>query len=306
MRNLCVRKKCDGMSWVGVVGVIAGLVLLVAILLPVIGERHDHAIPPNFASRMQLHNLSMAIEEYHMIFKSYPGYFDESDLVGHWLTSTENLVLSMLGGVARVDDVGVTHLVSSGLDIDGYTIDLDDIGKGPVNLVDGGFYGALFAIYPDEIAAVKGVLGGDNDIPEMVDVVRGVPILYYRFGKRGDGGPLVADTFETGARVASGSNHAYFSSTLTTASGEKISQAGVSLIDPNDPTIDANANLALILKNQKLGVIAGGYALISPGPDGIYFAKSQNTNAPKEGPGAGVYTEGGDFDDIVLIGGWED
>ena len=104
------RRAPRGFSLVELMVVILIIGLLAAILIPVIGKMRQAAFKTDTAA--QLNAIRMACESYHGMFKAYPGIFGDQDIYNHsnipsginhsgqnYVTGTENLVLSLLGGI---------------------------------------------------------------------------------------------------------------------------------------------------------------------------------------------------------------
>lgn len=341
VRNERSRKGFTLVELVIVIGIIA---LLMGILVPVVSKVRVSG--QMAASNAQLRNLSMAITEYHTTFKAYPGYFNEEKFQDDTdFTSTENMTLSLLGGAKHVDDdfdnrSNLPDMANEkSPNPQDYNVDLTDIGKGPKNSVSRRSYGAFYAYQADEVAVIQKNDETHNNMPELVDKVTGLPILYYRFRS----GSQVNGVYNSNQRyrVAINVNDAYLSdgdpstnygSILKTAAGDQYPQWGSSLIHANSPDFDDDKrldNFATIFRNNKLSdpitthlypdgdnnpnsgggdIITGGYALIAPGPDGIYFNEKHNVYRSPNGEDdldlpATTYNKQDTFDDIVIIGG---
>jgi type II secretory pathway pseudopilin PulG len=312
-----------------VVGIIA---LLTAIVVPV--TKNVIAAGQRAASTAQLRNIEMAIIQYQQTFKAAPGFFREEEFEGsNNFTSTENLVLSLIGGAKDVNDdfgrrasgVPDMNAIKGGQTVK-YNVDLEDLGKGPVNALNGRSYGAFYAYTPEELGTVQRLNGPNNNMPELLDTSTGMPILYYRFRKAEPGQALVVDQFSNQRRrVAVDCNNYYIAEDLQSATGEEYpNDAEVSMIHPN--VSERENNFARIFRDNKLSeplknhinsdsvshddpnvagsgnVISGDFALVSPGPDKVYFNKLLNRYLIP-GRDNESYNPQDSLDDIVMIGG---
>jgi len=235
------------------------------------------------AERAQLHALNAACVEYELTFGQLPGYFADEALPEMGLSSTENLALSLLGGVTTGADGEPV-------------VDVNLMGGGPVHhvgLKDEKKYGAFVAVRANEFGAAPGDLNGGN-APEFLGAVTGLPILYLR--DRGGEGPPAAET-KGGRVLRSGVSPYTDANALANRDGEKYNQAKRSLL-----ALGGEGNLGWIVSAQRAqtpGAGSGsGTLLISPGPDMVYFDRAQiDTHAIPDAD-----TAVNAFDDVVLSG----
>jgi prepilin-type N-terminal cleavage/methylation domain-containing protein len=201
------RRDSRGFSLVELMVVILIIGLLGAILIPVISKMKQSAYKTDTTA--QLNVISMACQSYYSTFKSYPGLFSDQDIYSHtqwnrqdrigipsgithsgdnYVTGTENLVLSLMGGV-RLD-------IKSASDTDPNAIYDDTIienGKGVSNLnLRSPKNLAIFLENGEKMlpSGWKGMgnftdTGGnvakDTNLPELVDrYSEPLPILYLR------------------------------------------------------------------------------------------------------------------------------
>ena len=195
----------SGFSLVELMVVILIIGLLGAILLPVIGKMKQAAYKTDSAA--QLNVIRMACESYHGMFKAYPGLFSDVDIYGHkpwnrqdrvgipgginhsgqnYVTGTENLVLSLMGGVKLKSD-----LVDVEFQPD---VGQGGLGAGPYNLnprnpkqlgllIEGGdkMLPDGWRTGPQNFTDTGGKVAQDTNIPEFVDrYSEPLPILYLR------------------------------------------------------------------------------------------------------------------------------
>ncbi len=308
-----------GFTLVELLVVIAIIALLIGILLPALSAVRSRA--RNLARRAQLESISQACEAYAQDFGAYPGYFGNSVLNDSTalksLTSTENLVISLLG---RIDDSASSPVYT----FNGKKIDLDSIGNGP-RTDAGQVYGAYFSPKEGELQEVTNTLSPDNDadsigesegMRELVDADSGMPILYFRArpgksrpaswkGNPDDDGALDGTTVQDYLNVPN----------LTNADGEQFDQSGEAMLSPgfygggsSGLTKAANVLARLSINvalsdtsdgvNDNNDVLSGAFLLINPGEDGIYLSTEDLGKDTIENQ-----ADLEDFDDVWVTGG---
>ena len=298
-----------GFTLIEVLVTIAIIITLIGILVPVLSSARDRG--RQVASRAQLNGISAAIESYASTLNTYPGYFDDATLETNNtnFTSTENLVLSLMGGVT-------TSLSESGQDrtitVNGkdHKLFYTRIGSGPTP-ASGRKMDAFYSAKPEELHALTD--GSSQAMPEFVDATTGMPILYYRVSARGQKPVSQLPGDNPMGKIHLDLNELYLDKTLTSQTNDGYDQT-LSLLTPS--RTNAINNLAWIVTSPKLSdvplttpastdanddnpdIIAGKYVLIAPGPDGIYFNADDNNGADITD-----YKQLGSFDDIVHIGG---
>lgn len=318
-----------GFTLIELLVVIVIILVLIGILVPALSSSRNTA--RRVASQSQLKGISAAIESYATTFNSYPGHFSDDQLVNDigtdQLSSTENLLLSLSGGISQDPatanrPVTTTFTVTnaSGGNENWYYRD-QEVGGG-LRMKNGRRVDAFYSAKPEEIAAVS-TKSGTNAVREFVDTTTGLPILYYRANARGSvpvgplGGasagkfhrPLNEEYLEADDvnPLTNGDRsfvQLYKSPDYTNGS---LLSSGASSPDDNMAWIVTNSKLSNIASaaggeaNEPDDVVAGKYVLISPGIDGIYFSAQQlgdGTTTTITG-----YDQLGGFDDVVHIGG---
>ncbi len=201
-----MRHKSRAFTIIEMLVVVVIITALVAILLPVFASLRKTA--RKNASRAQIVGLAAVCTEYKLQQKFAPGFVSDDELSkgGVWdkFTSTENLVLSLLGGVvakgkATSPATGFT-MADLGTDAAQFDIDIDAIGSGPQmfqkdNLTNVRPFGAYYSPKPGELVTIDGTTGNDNNMPELVDMPsEGMPILYLRRGDSKGERPVRDDT----------------------------------------------------------------------------------------------------------------
>jgi prepilin-type N-terminal cleavage/methylation domain-containing protein len=308
---MCCRKRRarerTAFTLVELLVVITIIALLLGILLPALSAVRSRA--KNVAARSFLKSLSTASVTYQADFSAYPGYYSEDEINGsntwHDFTSTENLVISLLGGIA---DTGTgTGWTPTGVPASPQ-IFVDDIGIGP-KLASGRTKDAYFSPKTGELATVTGNnFSSDNNVPEFIDPVSGQPVLYFRARSAGTQPVTLNTAAGTFNRLP---NVAYINSNITGSNGESRDQRNKSAISnvAVGSQSQADENLAWLAVSTQLtdtvnangnetsDVVAASMLFVAPGKDGIYLAIDQigTTNIDSEDDLDGA-------DDIWLTG----
>ncbi len=250
----------NGLTLPEVLVILILIVILIAILLPAL-PRHRYA--PKVISQSQVNVLSTACESYIVQFRHAPGYLPDSyfnPTTAKTFTANENVVLSLLGGIVKVSDRGM-DVVPPPVDFPSdVKIDVNNIGGGSFC---GHIYGAFYSPKATELAAVKGTVDPDNNMFKFVDVVSGVPILYYRFPANAK----VKDWYD-GTSVGRMANSNFFDAGMLKG---WYSQKTSLLRSPYDP-MDI---LGTAINPSRQPQTQEGFLFTSPGLDGIYFAAEQ-------------------------------
>lgn len=166
--------------------------ILIAILIPTISSVRKSAMKTDTANLIS--QISSAITRYYQDFNAYPGVFSNSEILnetyrvasdgdtidgtGDPITMTENLVLSLLGGIKIV---GSNHVFDKSLTLS---------AAGATSLSDAApkRYSAYMSVREGVLSAGKMADSGipdmsDSSIPEFVDTwpqADQMPILYMR------------------------------------------------------------------------------------------------------------------------------
>jgi type II secretory pathway pseudopilin PulG len=311
------------------------IVLLIGILLPALAKALGNAKRSQTSSTLQ--EFAKAIEAFQQEFGYYPGIVPEDVLASDpRISSTENAILHLMGGAVGEDDPNYGSFTTGWtvitLGTGGKTFSLKvngfEIGKGP--RIAGKQYAPFFSPKSDEFSVAAGQVGGitGNDpvaieLPDVLDAW-GTPVLYFRAAR--EVGALVGPV--ASARFNLETNAPYVRST---GLGDLGKSQEASLLNPeSDVEPDEFATLAQFIRNPAFGASnaplqgtgRGKFALVSAGPDGIYFSKNDgfgtqtkpwidvvtSTSTPGSGNSPGKGNPGGPaaldrYDDVRVFGG---
>jgi type II secretory pathway pseudopilin PulG len=254
------------------------IVLLIGILLPALGRALQNAKRSQTNSTLQ--EFAKACDSFFQEFGYYPGLIPENALAADpKFSSTENAIFHLMGGAVGQDDPNYASfgsgwtevVVGSGANSFAIKVNPLEIGKGP--RIAGKQYPPFFSPKADEFAVAQGQVGAALDIPDLLDAW-GQPVLYLRALR--DNGPLVG-----GFNVAQFAISATGPYVLSTGLGELGRSQEPSLLNPASGVPNVDAALAQFIRspafgkgNEPLnGTARGRFALISAGPDGVYFSK---------------------------------
>jgi prepilin-type N-terminal cleavage/methylation domain-containing protein len=309
VRAVQIRQQ-RGFSLTELLVVIGIIVLLVGILLVALGKVQGKAKRTQTEALMnQFLNACSAFQAEN---GRYPGVIPEAVLAtDSQITSTENAILDLLGGFrvlsptdprtsgspAFDDYQSFQNAASSAGSLIGpfnwpvagspgwdLVVDSRRIGEGP--MIDRKPRSPYYTPGPTDLAKASYPNGTSPpaDIPDLIDAW-GQPILYLR--QLRERGPLTPDGGSIAPQFVGDALNPYVRSTQL---GELASdQMNRSILNtaPNP-----NGTLAKILAHAAIDNQArGGLCLISAGPDGVYFSRT-------DGPGS----EGTPVDDIVSPG----
>ncbi len=308
------------------------IVLLIGLLLPAIGKAVQRAKVTQTQGTMQ--EFSKACDAFFQEFGYYPGIVPEDIYAATPtppISGTECALLHLMGGGVRQDDPMYPSLTTGWSVLNFGTapntfsikVNQDEIGKGP--RVNGKQYPTFYTPKPAELGAVLGQVGEIAILPDLKDAW-GQPIIYLRSMR--SSGPLVGIPSATvlpqftrtqGAPYLQSTSLGDFSRNQLTESILNVAN-GLTGAD-SDSTLGLNApdrTLGQILRNPSLGVktipcttgtARGRYAVMSAGPDGIFYAR-------KDGPGTdtvpvynivtGTYGDPkvvAEYDDVQVFGG---
>ncbi|MBI1372721.1 MAG: prepilin-type N-terminal cleavage/methylation domain-containing protein [Phycisphaera sp.] len=308
-----------GFTLIELLVVITIIALLVGILMPTIITSGIRA--KEMATHMQLRGIANACMTYQGDQHAMPGVVSDAELAADpvlqsELTSTENMLLSLMGAVVDAADASRPWSPSSvPPSMTGRVVDLDLIGSGARSRA-GHRLGSYLSPSDMELATITGTLGADNDVPELVDRWRGLPILALR-----------AQTPKTPSVLAADSGlNAYFlrntvrdyteAMTLKSARGDVLNQRSFSMLsDVAVGSPDAANNLAWIVAQSQMSNVTSGVSgsandgndaargslvLIAAGYDQIYFSKDELDEYPTE-DAIDDFADLKGFDDIIEV-----
>lgn len=325
----------QGFTLIELLVVVAIIVLLIGILLPALNSARNKA--KTQASTAELLAIKTACESYRLAFNADPGYFSESDL-SNWpppqlwkeITSTENLVLSLLGGM-RVGAPPALWKPNNATDAarDGRNIDFNAIGSGP-SLKDGTIYAPFLTVKRGQLTAMTKMYDGGEGInlmPELIDTTSGMPILYFRTDPNGlypveDWVWGTVDPTLRGQYFVQHNRLFTEAQQLTNPDGTTTNQLNSSSLSFNVAGDNIETNLAWVVADPRTSDITdsdgpnskvirndrlrGSFTLISPGIDGIYMDVLQwNPTWDKTISDATItdYDDLKKLDDIFMYGG---
>ncbi|QNN24953.1 hypothetical protein HED60_22635 [Planctomycetales bacterium ZRK34] len=304
--------------------VVVIILLLAAVLLPSLRNARVRAMKT--ASQAQLRGLTSACENYYAAFNAYPGFLANSDLVTvkNDFTMNQNIMISLMGLVnsnASSTPATPEHGHPNNPEIfSSIKVDISKIGSGPYDRITAKTHAPFYSAKADELTVIEGTAAGsddNDDIPHLVDVSSGMPLLMWRVNTGGDhpvsnnlseDGYLymdaVSDYVEASAMKKVDESEIYNQadeSLITSSNSKHLTNLAWAVIDPRSSNL-TNSTEATPKNNEGNDVVNGAYVFISPGVDGIYFSKfdlnedgSDETIDDKDDLSL--------FDDVVEIGG---
>jgi prepilin-type N-terminal cleavage/methylation domain-containing protein len=300
---------------------VAIILVLIGILLPALGKVSTKARVT--ATQATMNDFAKACDTFQQQFGYYPGVVPENVLAATPncpISGTENALLHLMGGAVRDDDPSYasaagTEFVfgtsgSTGTGQVRVKINPLDIGSGP--RIEGKKYEPFFAPKDNQLKPLPGQVGETLVIADLVDAW-GQPIAYLRASRQGG---LLSGTIAEKAQFYLEPLSPYFSSTALGELG--VDQVQSSVFGMGSAVEQRNYLAQLIrhpsmgsftaLTDARAGTARGRYVLVSPGPDGIYFSKTN------DGPTGGTpFTYGNTlvtkpdvvttYNDVVVFGG---
>lgn len=267
-----------GFTLIELLVVIGIIVVLISILVPVVASAQRSARAAD--SRNQIKNIANAVDRYYNDFAAYPGIFSNSQIstgvtvtyngpagsVSQTLTSSENLVLSLCGGMTAGTSTTATAISS-------------DVGRGALTMGTGQRRIAPYIEATTGTLSIPGAkldrgatfgnsetstktMGVNNGVPEFLDRFGGaMPILYFRANVGAKAG-IVSATFDSTYQYSYNEFANYIVPNAIT---------GVPGKPPNPPKDFSDwaayfTNSSLVNTAKQLDT----YILISPGPDRTY------------------------------------
>lgn len=298
------------------IGIIA---LLIAILLPALSKVIARAKTTQTQSTIQ--EFAKACDAFQQEFGFYPGIVPEAILASDpKISGTENALLHLMGGAVDQDDPAYgsfsgdwTQITfGSGANTFSIKVNPQEIGRGP--RVAGKQYPPFFAPKQSELIATTQTYSGSGfpfsqSLPDLVDSW-GQPVLYLRAMR--DVGPLVGAPGV--AQFAVGPIQPYIANVIELGELGRSQETSILVTAPDVPQ-----TLAQIIRqpafgkgNEPLnGTARGRYAIISAGPDGVFFSRFDGIGtqaAPKDdivsqASNAAGPTAVQEYDDIRVFGG---
>lgn len=267
-----------GFSLVELLIVIAIIALLLGILLPAIGLVRNKAKAAR--AEAQLHDLGNAARSYQQDFGAYPGYLPETTISENtWneFPCADNMAVAMLGGV----ESGGSYT------IEGTPIDPGQVGSGPLT-ESGRRLDPYYPVETGELHVATGDYGTANPVPDIIDPINGMPVLYMR--------SVGGGTQPVGIRLSNGGTYHlvgqlwYTRKSNLQTNDEAFDQTTESLLgNAAQASADAATNLAWLVVDKNAAstdlsngpnggedIARQGFVLLSAGPDGIYMNKEAN------------------------------
>lgn len=262
-----------------VIGIIA---VLVGILIPVVGRVRQSAEVAN--TQALIVSMSNAIQNYYTDFSAYPGVFSNRDVIGGGISlpvvggglisgvsMSENLTLSLLGGLVRTSGPGVTPV---SVQYDPKQVGLGAASLSPYMPKQSPKY---LDVKPRDLSTED--MGLSSVIPEILDrTAHRRPILYLRAQVGADGAAIASSGSPAGAQYDIAQYVAYLKSTdgLQASGLDNTIDFGNAPYKPlpyfRNPAMGGTNNATSTARQKD------GYILISAGADGIYGTNDDITN----------------------------
>ncbi len=284
-------REARGFTLVELLAVVAIIALLLGILLPALGQVRLKA--KEMSAQTQLEGIAKACESYQLQFQAFPGYFSEEDIgtgnTSNNLTSTENLVISLLGRVVPTASASSNVYWPSDVSpSSGYRVDLDEIGNGPQMRTSNRTYGAFYQPKTGEIEVISGstTTASPDEMPELIEgALSKLPVLYFR--ARQGKTELASNRFGDGGNniFAYGQNTNYTeAAALQTTDGTETNQLDNTCLSSSNNN-DAMDNMAWLVADPRLAdetvmardatePIRGQFVLMSAGENKVYAEAS--------------------------------
>jgi len=334
VRALGCAAPRPGFTLVELLVVIGIIALLAGILLVALGKASDKARQTQTVATMNA--FASACSVYKQEHGSYPGVIPESVLAANpVLTPNENACLALMGGYRVLTPADTPGDTTNPLSVafDNYPggtlafnyggwqlkVDVNRIGEGP--FINGRQYEPYLAPSASEFLAAAN-RSTPNDVPELVDAW-GQPLLFFR--RLSPSGALVGDGADSPRpQFCLVTSEPYYASTgvgemdrdQTLPGKGSILHLAAAVIPPGGGTPN-DFTLAQIIRAPSFGAsndpnngtARGDFAIISAGPDGIYFSVADGPGSqgnPIQNIVTGQYGNPqvvDDYDDIRIFGG---
>ena len=318
--------------------VIGIIVVLVGILLPALANVRQKSMATSTHATMD--EFSKACDIYQGDHGVYPGALPDEVVGGltapDRISGTENALLALMGGLRVItpftmngstEELDYQNFLTNGAVevVDpagnggwGLAVNTGEIGQGPI--VNTKPYSPYFSPSGSEVRRAQGqdsLTDTDNpltdefNLPDLVDRW-GQPILYFRASR--NNGPIAPDAGNAAAlpQFILSTADPYIESVMLGEARENQVENSLFNVAP-----DTSATFAQIIRSPSQGAPddplystpRGKYAIMSAGPDGIFFSQFDGPGKPGDAVTNIVTGQHGnpevvkEYDDVVVMGG---